>query len=916
MKYTKDCFKLTLLAAGLLLGSVLNSAAKPLMVPPPHRVAGDQPTDGPMRSPAPITVDRIIQDQGNIVTTVDNYGYIGGWSYYDLPSGEYPRNSGHDYIGEIMYWMGGVTDDGDTLVANTEDDFQAIPSLINSTNENLILLSTDTTRYYEYSLNDTVGAGIGNPAHGWRIWSGEANDWVYTDNYVPAEDTVVEGGPIAVQESHYRFADDALGSPVMGLEMTHTILQWNYCYNEDFMFVIIEITNASDNDYHDFSFGLYTDIDVGGPDGTGENGRLGDLVGSDSTANLGWIYDADGYDVGWGRSVETGIMGTKYLEISYPDDTGRVYLGMTAFRTGDWALVPEDDEGRFDLINSNEFDASLPPTDQYYIQCTHGIELAAGTTIRVVYAIIAGEDEADFRANADLAQQLYDNRFVGPQPPPTPTLRVQAGDHKVYLAWDDAAQTGADPLSGVNDFAGYKLYRSSNLGKSWGREDREAETDCRTLDYDRIAEWEVADPSDPIARSYIDTGLVNGLEYWYCLSAYDIGDTILGVEALQTGFGSPAAPNIVAVMPRTDPAGFYEAAGTVEHVYSGLEEPSAGSVYPTVFDRSALLGADYAVVFQDDPDASFWHLINVTTGDTVLANQTMVSEDPEMYAVAEGLRVVVRDADIVPRSMTQTAQGGAEATLIVPDEYFYGTVPGYFYDVTFGHQHYRSTYELRYTGDSTLAPALNDPVGVGLAWSVPFQAWNVSTNQRVALAVYDFGLDGAWDPWDLIIIIDYPYDPVTDPFETAWPYYFSWFFGFDDAVYDPAVGDVFTIQGPLLNGPDDSFTFSVDGVNDVRAKQQLSNIKVVPNPFYAHAIDWEQRQGDQKIEFQHLPDACTIRIYTLSGDLVKTLDHNDGSGTEAWNLLSDRQQQVASGIFIYHVESQYGDRVGRFAVVK
>jgi len=172
------------------------------------------------------------------------------------------------------------------------------------------------------------------------------------------------------------------------------------------------------------------------------------------------------------------------------------------------------------------------------------------------------------------------------------------------------------------------------------------------------------------------------------------------------------------------------------------------------------------------------------------------------------------------------------------------------------------------------------------------------------------------DLWDLIIIINYPYSETTDPFETAWPTYFSWFFGFDDVAYNPSVGDVFTIEGPLMNSPDDVFSFSADGINDAKAKMQLSNIKVVPDPFYAHAIDWEQREGDQKIEFQNLPDVCTVRIYTLAGDLIKTLEHNDGTGTEPWNLLSDRQQQVASGIFIYHVESQYGDRVGRFAVVK
>jgi hypothetical protein len=427
----------------------------------------------------------------------------------------------------------------------------------------------------------------------------------------------------------------------------------------------------------------------------------------------------------------------------------------------------------------------------------------------------------------------------------------------------------------------------------------------------------VSDPADPIQRSLIDTGLINGMEYWYCLVAYDTGASATGVDVLQTGFGAPgSAPHIVSVTPRTDPAGFYPAAGTVRHQYSGSNQPSEGNVVPVVFDRTQMQRAGYQVAFEDTPEQTYWHLINVTSGDTILAAQTLVNEDPGLYEVAEGLRVVVRDADPVPRSMSQTSVGGAEATLHVPADYFYGIVPDYFFGVTFGSQHYRSTYELRYTGDSTLAPALNDNVGMGMAWSVPFEAWNTTTGERIALAVYDFGLDGAFDPWDLIIIINYPYDASIDPFNTAWPYYFSWFFGFDETVYNPTVGDVFTIEGPLMNSPDDVFMFSADGINSARASGELSNIRVVPDPYYAYATLWEVGAGESNLRFQNLPDRCTIRIYTLSGDLVKVLEHGNDTGDEEWNLQSEDQRLVASGVYIYHVESRYGDFLGRFAVVK
>jgi hypothetical protein len=473
-----------------------------------------------------------------------------------------------------------------------------------------------------------------------------------------------------------------------------------------------------------------------------------------------------------------------------------------------------------------------------------------------------------------------------------------------------------------NDFRGYKLYRSIDAGQSWGVERVfDAGNACQPWDWKALAQYAVMAPTDPIRRSYVDTGLVNGIEYWYCLVAYDTGASASGIDALQSGFGAPgASTNTVSAIPRTDPAGFLEAADTARHVYTGAHEPSEGVCLPTVFDRSQLLGADYKVTFEDTPEQTFWRLINVTTGDTVLDSQTRYYDDPNDWPVVEGLRVVLRNADPEPRYMERTA--GDNTNLVLDPESFYGNIIEFFYDTRFGDAPVRATYELRFSDDSTLASAFNDNVGYGMAWSIPFECWNTSTNQRVALSLYDFGLDGYFDPWDLLIVIDYPYDPVNDPYTTdAWPYHFSWLFGFDYNVYDPSAGDVFTIAGPLLNSPDDEFTFSVGGVNNARARAELANIRVVPDPYYAisgytrHGT-WEANQGEREIQFQHLPDQCTLRIYSLAGDLVRTFQHNDGTGTVSWNLLTDSGRLIASGIYIYHVESRYGDRLGRFAVIE
>jgi len=911
MKASKKILWSCLSVAFLLHLGVMVAGARPLV--PNDQPPFDTSRGGPLLAPQPVTIDQVTHNKGNIVTTVDNWGYVGGYSYYGLPSGEWPRNSGHDYLAEIRYWMGAVAAGDDTLVANTYDDFQVIPELSLADNPYKILLSTDTSRYLNYDPDDTVGFGHGNPAYGWRVWNADSLSWVYNLDYDPLDSAFFSGGPASLQESHYRFNDAAGDSSILGLEMTHSVLQWNYCYNEDFLFVILEITNTSSQDYSNFAFGLYIDIDVGGPDGTGENGRLEDLVAFDSTENLAWIYDNAGVDPGWGPTVRTGVMGTKLLET--PDD-----IGMTAFRTDDWAFLPDDDPGRFALINSQQFDGSLPPTDQFYLQCVRGINLTAGKTVRVVYALVAGADEEDFRDNASLAQDLYDNYFVGPQPPPTPRLRVKAGDEKVYLYWDDTSEVGLDPLSGENDFAGYKLYRSDNQGKTWGVVNYQTGNNCLDIDYTPLALYTVNNPGDPIPHSFIDAGLYNGVEYWYCLVAFDVGDTITGVDPLQSGWGvAGEVSNVMATTPRNNPAGFFDAAGSVTHNYVGNELPSDGEVFPVVFDENSLQGAQYQVVFEDTPEQTYWHLINETTGDTVLANQTNTDGSPDLFEVVQGLRVVVNDGDRVPRDYGQTAFCGSDTTLAV--ETFYGpALPAFTGDENdvFGGAHFRSTYELRYTGDSTRASwVLDGFYGTDNPYWVPFEAWNASTNERISLAVYDWDSDGDWDPYDLLTIVNYPYDSTATVTPDAFPYYYSWMFGFDETVYNPDTGDVFTVQGASLNGPDDNFAFKVDGVNAASAAVSLKNIRVVPNPYFAQYSSMvETGEGESVVEFQKIPNRCTIRIYTLAGDLVQTINHTDGSGAARWNLLTEGGRLVASGIYIYHVESPYGEHLGRFAIIK
>ncbi len=130
---------------------------------------------------------------------------------------------------------------------------------------------------------------------------------------------------------------------------------------------------------------------------------------------------------------------------------------------------------------------------------------------------------------------------------------------------------------------------------------------------------------------------------------------------------------------------------------------------------------------------------------------------------------------------------------------------------------------------------------------------------------------------------------------------------------------------PFTNG--DSFTLQTKGgfVNNELASSKLDNIYVVPNPYVA-TNDIEpanklpdQNRGERRIYFENLPMKCTIRIFTLSGELVTALEHESGldNGREYWNLLNRDGFGIAYGLYIAHIDAPgVGEKLIKFAIIK
>ena len=100
---------------------------------------------------------------------------------------------------------------------------------------------------------------------------------------------------------------------------------------------------------------------------------------------------------------------------------------------------------------------------------------------------------------------------------------------------------------------------------------------------------------------------------------------------------------------------------------------------------------------------------------------------------------------------------------------------------------------------------------------------------------------------------------------------------------------------------DDRFSFSISGLQESETLE-LERVKVVPNPFIVNAA-WDSQEGQHRVKFTHLPEKCSIKIYTVAGDLVRHLNHKEGS-YEWWNLRSSSDMEVAYGVYLYHIEAE------------
>ncbi|MCE1190051.1 MAG: hypothetical protein LWX56_13040 [Ignavibacteria bacterium] len=151
----------------------------------------------------------------------------------------------------------------------------------------------------------------------------------------------------------------------------------------------------------------------------------------------------------------------------------------------------------------------------------------------------------------------------------------------------------------------------------------------------------------------------------------------------------------------------------------------------------------------------------------------------------------------------------------------------------------------------------------------------------------------------------------------------------DTANHTFTSGDVLKAQisaHPYTSKDVFSYTTRVGGsLTDGEQKSIFDKVTVFPNPLFAYnpytGLDPTNNPDDPFVTFGNLPKDVTIKIFSLSGQLVRTL-HSDGTPFLKWDLTNEahgrsvRGLRVASGVYIAIVSSpQYGDKILKFSVI-
>ena len=435
-----------------------------------------------------------------------------------------------------------------------------------------------------------------------------------------------------------------------------------------------------------------------------------------------------------------------------------------------------------------------------------------------------------------------------------------------------------------------------------------------------------------IKNFYADTGLTNGIQYTYAVTSYDSGNPKKGLPAME----SSQIETMVHVIPRAQPAGYREPTVEVEKNGSVVV-----SIEPMVLAPDKVTGHQYKIVWygakQIGPGAYItgpgyqppaYEIIDTTTNQTVVEKQTFDWYDAGSFEAFEA-RTPMFDGIILNMK-------GVDVTYDTPDEnpindvkLTAGTVTDWSVNIESpgaGANTWPNIFWATYYLPHTFSITFTDDTHVKVVDEDTGEEVKFNDQRAAGYAI----LTGAgWSD---------EYNP-----QDTEGYFRIYIRGAYVFINDPngeiSAGDVFSVEMGGVSAPQDGdeLLLATEGesLEPDNIKADLGKIRVVPNPYFV-TNKTVTAEGTDKVFFTHLPPRCTIRIYTLTGELAREIKHQsatpfnpderlaqgDKGGTAEFDLLNRYNQALASGVYIYHVEAQdesntvIGNKIGRFAIIR
>jgi hypothetical protein len=172
-------------------------------------------------------------------------------------------------------------------------------------------------------------------------------------------------------------------------------------------------------------------------------------------------------------------------------------------------------------------------------------------------------------------------------------------------------------------------------------------------------------------------------------------------------------------------------------------------------------------------------------------------------------------------------------------------------------------------------------------------------------------------------ILDYPPGAPADQDTSARVYVDSGgLVGFSSEYAVTSIDTVRVVNADFYESPVDSSEI-VHLTPSTSPENNMEHVGVVPNP-YKESAEWDPAPNQRRIHFIHLPAGAIVRIFTASGELLRTLTQNPNAnpgglnGDLEWDLKNARGNPVVSGIYIYTVHPPDGrtPKKGHFVIIK